>query len=45
VFGDGRAFWVNGKQIAHFDGDDTIELRITARRLTGSTCGSDRATT
>ncbi|MEX2227035.1 MAG: luciferase family protein [Dehalococcoidia bacterium] len=29
AFGHGQAFWVNGKQVAHFDGSDTIELRIT----------------
>jgi hypothetical protein len=29
AFGDGAAFWVNGKQIATFAGDDAIELRIT----------------
>jgi hypothetical protein len=31
AFGDGPAFWVNGKQIAHFDGDSSVELRITRR--------------
>jgi len=29
AFGDGQAFWVNGKQIASFHGSDAIELRIT----------------
>jgi hypothetical protein len=29
AFGDGDAFWVNGKQIAQFHGEDAIELRIT----------------
>ena len=29
IFYDEDAFWVNGKQIAHFRGDDAIELRLT----------------
>jgi Family of unknown function (DUF5519) len=33
AFSDGDAFWVNGTQIAHFKGDDTIELRLTRREI------------
>jgi hypothetical protein len=29
VFGDGPAFWVNGTQIAYFDGDSVLDLRLT----------------
>lgn len=29
MFGDGDAFWVNGKEIAHFEGAGVIELRLT----------------
>ena len=29
VFSSGRAYWVNGKQVAHFIDDDSIELRLT----------------
>jgi hypothetical protein len=29
VFGPGRAYWVSGTQVAHFDGDDLIEIRLT----------------
>ena len=29
TFGDGEAFWVNGKQIAHFRAIDQLELRLT----------------
>ncbi len=29
IFTDGDAYWVNGKEIAHFHGDADIELRLT----------------
>src|SRR5688572_29032091 len=29
VFSEGRAFWVNGKQVAHFASPDALELRLT----------------
>jgi hypothetical protein len=29
TFSDGDAFWVNGREIAHFHGDADIELRLT----------------
>jgi hypothetical protein len=29
IFGEGDAFWVNGKQIAHFREEDVLELRLT----------------
>ena len=29
VFSSGRAYWVNGKQVAHFIEDGRIELRLT----------------
>jgi hypothetical protein len=31
IFYDNDAFWVNGKQIAHFRGDDAMEIRLTRR--------------
>ncbi len=30
MFGPGNAFWCNGKEIAHFDSTDVIDLRLTA---------------
>jgi Luciferase len=30
-FADVMAFWVNGKEIAHFEGDDEINMRLTRR--------------
>jgi hypothetical protein len=29
VFSEGLAYWVNGKQVAHFVADDALELRLT----------------
>jgi len=29
MFGHGDAYWVNGKEIAHFEGEDVIEVRLT----------------
>lgn len=29
AFGEGDAFWCNGKEIAHFDSEDVIDLRLT----------------
>jgi hypothetical protein len=29
MFKDAKAYWVNGKEIAHFDGDDVIDIRLT----------------
>ena len=29
TFTDGDAYWVNGKEIAHFHGDADVELRLT----------------
>ena len=29
IFTHGEAYWVNGKEIAHFHGDADIELRLT----------------
>jgi hypothetical protein len=31
IFYDEDAFWVNGKQIAHFHGDDAMEIRLTKK--------------
>ena len=31
IFGEHDAFWVNGKQIAHFLDDDHLQLRLTRR--------------
>jgi hypothetical protein len=33
IFGDGTAFWVNGKQVGHFRDDRTLELRLTRRGI------------
>lgn len=33
IFGAGDAFWVNGKQIAHFGDEDALELRLTRRGI------------
>jgi hypothetical protein len=30
-FGDRHAFWVNGKEVAHFDADDAVDLRLTRK--------------
>lgn len=29
MFGGGAAYWVNGKEIAHFETHDVIEVRLT----------------
>jgi hypothetical protein len=29
MFKDGKGFWVNGKEIAHFEGDEGIDIRLT----------------
>ncbi len=29
AFGPGGAFWCNGKEIAHFDSDSVVDLRLT----------------
>jgi hypothetical protein len=29
MFGAGNGFWCNGKEIAHFDSDDVVDLRLT----------------
>jgi len=29
MFGHGDAYWANGKEIAHFEGDGVIEVRLT----------------
>jgi hypothetical protein len=29
MFKDDLAYWVNGKEIAHFEGEDLIEIRLT----------------
>lgn len=29
MFSDGQAWWVNGKEIAHFHTDDELEIRLT----------------
>lgn len=33
IFYEEDAFWVNGKQIAHFREDDVLELRLTRRAI------------
>lgn len=32
-YSDEDAFWVNGKEVAHFHGDDAIELRLTKKEI------------
>jgi hypothetical protein len=29
MFKDAQAYWANGKEIAHFDGEDVIDIRLT----------------
>jgi Family of unknown function (DUF5519) len=33
AFKPGSAFWVNGKEIAHFEGDRAIDLRLTRAEI------------
>jgi hypothetical protein len=33
AFKDGTGFWVNGKEIAHFEGDHAIDLRLTRAEI------------
>ena len=33
IFGEGDAFWVNGKQMANFIAEDRIEIRMTRREI------------
>src|SRR4051794_14485555 len=33
VFSDGPGYWVNAKEIAHFDADDIIDLRLTRAEI------------
>jgi hypothetical protein len=33
AFKDGTAFWVNGKEIAHFEGDHALDLRLTRLQI------------
>jgi hypothetical protein len=33
AFGHGLAFWVNGKEIAHFEGEDAIDIRLTRQGI------------
>ncbi len=33
AFKDGPGFWVNGKEIAHFDGANAIDLRLTRAEI------------
>ena len=32
-FGHGDAYWVNGKEIAHFEGDGEIEIRLAKAEI------------
>jgi hypothetical protein len=36
IFGDGDAFWVNGKQMANFIGDECIELRMGRKQISAN---------
>jgi hypothetical protein len=33
MFGDGDAYWVDGKEIAHFEREDVIEVRLTRQLI------------
>jgi hypothetical protein len=33
AFKDGAAFWVNGKEIAHFESEHAIDLRLTRAQI------------
>jgi hypothetical protein len=33
AFGHGPALWVNGKEIAHFDSAEVIDIRLTAKLI------------
>ena len=33
IFAEDDAFWVNGREIAHFHGDDAVELRLTRQAI------------
>lgn len=33
IFGEGDAFWVNGKQMANFTGVDSVEIRMTRQEI------------
>jgi hypothetical protein len=34
VFKDGLGYWVNGKEIAHFESDSVIDIRLTRAAIT-----------
>jgi hypothetical protein len=47
MFGAGNGFWCNGKEIAHFDSDDVVDLRLTRsviRELRPTLHGDERVT-
>ncbi len=33
MFRDEPAYWVNGKEVAHFEDDDAIEIRLTRAEI------------
>jgi luciferase-like monooxygenase len=33
AFKDELAFWANGKEIAHFEGDHAVDIRLTRRQI------------
>jgi hypothetical protein len=33
AFKDGQGFWVNGKEIAHFESEHAIDLRLTRQQI------------
>src|SRR5260221_4205178 len=35
MFGHGLAYWVNGTEIAHFEGDGIVEVRLTKAVIRG----------
>lgn len=39
MFGHGTAFWANGKEVLHFEGSSTVEIRLTRQVI-----GEHRAT-
>jgi hypothetical protein len=39
AFRDGLAFWVNGKEIAHFEGEHALDVRLTRAEISARRAG------
>ena len=44
VFSEGTAFWVNGKQVAHFMDDGCMEIRLTKAEISAQTHAAESRT-